>query len=483
MRMPKVNVEVEGGAPTTAWAGLALVITFISSFKIVKRLNENLSLIKQPKPYTNADHVLALVFNLYIGGRHIEDIAELQHSPAICRMLGAERLPDPTTAGDFLRRFDERDEHNLLSLRDVGDGIQEDVWKELVKRFGRKTGKRGRRKRKLPLATVDLDGHIEEELGVTKEGADFSYNGKWGFQPLLITLAQFSEILWIMNRPANGRSSENVAEALDKVLPRLKSYFERILVRGDSDFDRSDIRAICRAHGAYTAFVGRDNREARTKLAMSVEEHQWRPFLSKAERQRRQRRTGPRKKKPNRRRQRARQRGYKELYQAREWMSEQFFSPPYEDESYRLVFRRQLIEHREGQIHMFDEYRYWSIVTDLPLEMTTAEVIDETYQRCDQENLIEQLGSAVAAWNMPVAEFLGNCAWLEIARLAWNLGKWIALLSLPFEVVRWEWKRFRRAFVHIVGQVLVGGHRVTTRISTSHRHWSTFVEALNRLQT
>jgi hypothetical protein len=67
-----------------------------------------------------------------------------------------------------------------------------------------------------------------------------------------------------------------------------------------------------------------------------------------------------------------------------------------------------------------------------------------TYERCDQENVIEQLGSGLAAWRMPVAEFDGNSAWLEIARLAWNLGKWIAQLALPDEVVRWEWKRFAR---------------------------------------
>jgi len=46
--------------------------------------------------------------------------------------------------------------------------------------------------------------------------------------------------------------------------------------------------------------------------------------------------------------------------------------------------------------------------------------------------------SGIAGWRMLVREFAGNCAWLEIARLAWNLGKWIAMLALPDEVVRWE---------------------------------------------
>jgi len=43
------------------------------------------------------------------------------------------------------------------------------------------------------------------------------------------------------------------------------------------------------------------------------------------------------------------------------------------------------------------------------------------------------MGSGVALWRMPVAEFDGNSAWLEIGRLAWHLGKRIAQLVLPAE--------------------------------------------------
>jgi hypothetical protein len=479
MTLPKPHFEVEDGAPMTMWGGLALVLAFVKSFDVVKRLNEALSLLKVWLPYSEADHVLALTYSLYVGGRHLEDMADLQQNEAVLRMTGACRLPDPTTAGDFLRRFDELDRKNLRALERTGNDIQEDVWKRLQKR-------RARGCKKLPLATVDLDGHIEQELGVQKQGADFSYKGTWGFQPLAITLAQTGEVLKLRNRPANGRSSDGAARDLDEVLPRLEPYFERILVRGDSDFDRQDIRAVCRKHGAYFAFVGRDNSTNRTRQAMMIEEARWRPYLSRVERRERARRHGPgyrpREKKPNRRRMRARQRGYTELRQVRQWITEQRWEPEGEDASYRIVFRRQLVEHREGQVHMFDEHRYWSVVTDLPLEMTTAEVIDATYQRCDQENIIEQLGSGVAAWRMPVAEYLGNCAWLEIARLAWNIGKWIAVLALPAEVTRWEWKRFRKAFVFVIAAVVKKGRQILTRIFTSHRHWPMLVEALGKLQ-
>jgi hypothetical protein len=106
--------------------------------------------------------------------------------------------------------------------------------------------------------------------------------------------------------------------------------------------------------------------------------------------------------------------------------------------TYRLVIRRQLIENHEGQQYLFDEYRYRYVVTNLPASMSTQNVVDLTYERCDQENIIQQLGAGIAAWRMPVAEFDGNSAWLEIARLAWNIGKWIAQLALPDDGVRWH---------------------------------------------
>lgn len=92
-------------------------------------------------------------------------------------------------------------------------------------------------------------------------------------------------------------------------------------------------------------------------------------------------------------------------------------------------------------------------------------MIDLAYQRCDQENVIAELGEGISGWRMPVAEFVGNSAWLEIARLAWNLGKWIAQLALPAEVVRWEWKRFRRHFVYLAAKVVRIGRQTVVRLA------------------
>ena len=210
MTLPKPHLEVQDEAPVTMWGGLALVIGFIKEMKVVQRLNASLDLLKLWLHYSEADHVLAQAFNLYVGGRCLEDMAELQNNEAVLRMTGACRLPDPTTAGDFLRRFDEVDRKNLRALRRTVDGIQEVVWEKLRKRsVGRS------KKKKMSLATVDLDGHIENELGVQKQGADFSYNGKWGFQPGGKGVPGVSQITPTKGYPAAAAGDEPVVDEGD----------------------------------------------------------------------------------------------------------------------------------------------------------------------------------------------------------------------------------------------------------------------------
>ena len=314
-------------------------------------------------------------------------------------------------------------------MRRANDEAQSQAWRKLAQRGGKRT-----RKRKL--AIVDLDGHVKTLYGVQKEGADF-FKGTWCYQPLVATLAQSGECLGIRNQPGAVRASSGAPELLNSTLPRTRQHFVDVLVRGDSDFDRADVRNPCERHGAHFAFVGREFRN-RPRIAESIPENRWTPFRTRAHRGRIEASKRPglerRRKKPNRRKRLARQRNFTEKRLVKQWIAE----APGSAMTYRLVIRRQLIENYEGQRYLFDEYRYRYIVTNLPASTSTRDVVDLTYERCDQENIIQQLGAGIAAWRMPVAEFDGNSAWLEIARLAWNIGKWIAQLALPDEGVRWH---------------------------------------------
>jgi len=476
MRMPKLHTEVDDHSPVTSYGGLILFSEFVRRFKVAEKIDDNVEVLKLHLPYLESDHILAQAANLYVGGTCIEDMANLQNSEAVRRLFGACRLPDPTTAGDFLRRFDDRyNPGSLDGLRRAVDEVQDAVWKRLAKKEG---------SRKRECAVLDIDGHTKKLYGAQKEGADFSREGTWSYHPLLISMAGTGECLAVMNRPGNLRSSNGAAEVLDGTLERVGQRFQSILVRADSDYERKDILQTCQRHGAYFALVGRAFRN-RPGIAESIPEQEWIPFTTRAERQKEERRkkgATSRRRRGNLRRERARERGYKDLYLAGQWVAEVPWTPKGLEEPCRLIIRRQLIEHRRGQQFLFTDYRYRYVLTNLPPSWSAQAVIDATYERCDQENVIEQMGSGLAAWRMPVGEFAGNSAWLEIARLAWNIARWVAQLALPAEVIRWKWKRFRQAFVYLTAHVIKGGRQIWVRLSDSHRFTDTLIAAHQRIQ-
>ena len=63
--------------------------------------------------------------------------------------IGAERIPDPTTAGDFCRRFCS---HHIQRLQEALDEVRVDVWKEQEASF-------------FAQATIDMDGTIIQTTG------------------------------------------------------------------------------------------------------------------------------------------------------------------------------------------------------------------------------------------------------------------------------------------------------------------------------
>lgn len=472
MRHPLLHLESDPRGEITHYGGLVLAQQFVRRFGVAKRIDESLELFKRHAPYQESDHVLALAYTLYTDGTCLEDQAGLQGSEAVRRLVGACRIPDPTTAGDFLRRF--RAAQDVGQLSAVTDEVEEAVWSKLSRKVRRQ-------RKKHEYALVDLDGHIKPLYGVQKEGADFSYDKRWSYQPLVVTLGGSGECLKVVNQPGSARSSDAAAKALEDVLPLVKRHFQNAIVRGDTDFDRSDVFNAAIDAGAYFAIGGRlhPNRAA---LAQAIGAARWKPFVPRADREQP---SGPARhgRTANCRQQKAAARGYRTLRTVKQWVSEIAYQPAGLDCACRMIVRRVLIEQTDGQGALFEHYRYRLVLTNLPRSYTAGQIVDISYQRCDQENVIEQFGHGIAGWRMPVAEFIGNSAWLEIARLAWNLGKWIAQLALPGEVVRWEWKRFRRHFVYIAAKVLKTGRRLVVRLAGSHRYLPDILTAHARLQT
>jgi hypothetical protein len=194
--------------------------TLVGRLGLEKAINQQVPLLATHVPYFESDHVLNIAYNVLTGGTCLEDIEPLRQDETYTKSLSAERLPDPTTAGDFLRRFDET---SLLALQESFNQTRQKVWAKQDKSFHQQ-------------AILDVDGALAPTSGECKAGMDLSYNGIWGYHPLILSLAHTREVLYLVNRSGNQTSSSGAAEWIDRAIAQVAGRFQKVWLRGDTDF-------------------------------------------------------------------------------------------------------------------------------------------------------------------------------------------------------------------------------------------------------
>ena len=449
----RIQYEVAGRTQAIGCGGLGMLQGVVEATGLREYLDGGVHVLRRHLPYSESDHVLSQVYMLLTGGTCLEDLELRRSDEGYLDALGARRLPDPTTAGDFLRRFDEQ---NILALMEAANRARSKVW-------------RTRPKSERRLATIDVDGTIVETLGECKEGMDVSYDGRWGFAPLVVSLANTQEALYVVNRPANRPSHDGAAAWMDRAIECVQQRcgFEKVRLRGDTDFSLT--ANFDRWSQAGVEFVfGIDAHPSFVKRAKSLPEGAWKP-LERKPRKRPKRRPAPRVKPTV-----VERRGFRDLDLAEEHVAEVEYRPQKAKKTYRMVILRKRIKVRQGQLQLTDEIRYFFYVTNIEKKLLgPAGVVRENNARCHQENLIEQLKNGIHAMRMPARELNANWTYLVIGTIAWNLKAWAALL-LPAELgarafLGMEMRRFLNEVILLPAQILRSGRRLVFRLLAINR--------------
>ena len=217
----KVHYEIGANPDVMSYGGIASMHRLVTKLGLSEQIDARLHLLKVHLPYHESDHVLNLAYNVMCGGTRLEDIERRRHDTAYMNALGTELIPDPTTAGDFCRRFSEED---VITLMECVNAVRPQLWQ------GRGRDLLG------PVAYLDVDGTMAPTTGEKKAGMDISHKGIWGYAPLIVSLANTQEVLYVVNRPGNVPSHTDAAGWIDKAIAHVTPHAPRVCVRGDTDF-------------------------------------------------------------------------------------------------------------------------------------------------------------------------------------------------------------------------------------------------------
>ena len=460
IKPPPATYELAEKPVAVATGGLGMIMELVKQTGLRDEINRAAAVLKFHAPYDEADHVLNIALNLLTGGTCLEHLEQRRNDEAYLNALGAPRIPDPTTAGDFCRRFDD---YTILGLLQAVNRSRRLVWKQQPAEF-------------FAQATIEGDGTMVETCGEKKEGIGMNYKGQWGYHPLIVSLAETQEVLYLANRSGNRPSHEHAAFYFDLAIDECRrAGFKKIVLRGDTDFALTENFDRWDAAGVQFVF-GVDAMPNLEEIAENLDESAW----TELRRQGKPPPDSPRQKRPNHKEAFVQEKGYKNLKLRGEAYAEFDYRPTKCDRSYRMIALRKQIDVEQGQQRLFEEDRYLFYITNAKRsELPARHVVASANDRCNQENTISQL-KACGALTAPLDNLASNGAYMAIASLAWTLKCWAGLMIRPTgrqeqraeqhavrrRVIRMEFATFRNAFVQIPAQVIRSARRLTYRLLT-----------------
>jgi len=457
MSASTIHYELADRTRAIAHGGIGAIHLLAREVGLQRRVDERLGILKQHRPYLDSDHILNIAYNPLCGGRTLDDIELRRNDEAFLDALGAESIPDPTTAGDFCRRFTADDIERLM---EIVNEVRLGVWRRQGSEFTRQT------------ARIDADGSIVETTGECKEGMSLSYKGIWGFHPLMVSLANTGEPLFLVNRTGCRPSHEGAAERFDQAAALCRrAGFADILFRGDTDFSQTQHLDRWSADGVRFIF-GYNAMKNVVQYAEGIPE----PEYGELERRAKQAfGIEPRAKKPRTKEAVVVAKQYKNIKLRSEDVAEFDYQPTACKEIYRVVVVRKNLSVEKGELVLFDDVRYLFYITN-DRDLSAEQVVFESNDRCNQENLIAQLKNGLPSLHAPLNEFNANWAYMVITSLAWNLKAWFALM-LPISsrwrdkheaeretVLRMEFRSFCNAIIQTPAQIVKTGRRLVYRL-------------------
>jgi len=423
---PGHTIKLKGtNEPLTVHTGLSLFYAMAETLQMPKSLDNHVQVKQRDSGYPESEHILALAANAFVGGDFLDDLEALREDDAIKRAIGRKEIPDPTTAGDFCRRFSRG---HILQINKAFAEIEHQVYKQ---------------RKDISDLTIDVDAKVHEVYGKKKQGAAKAYNGVYSLQPMYAFADETDELLHVEVRSGNTHPGAKAVSYLRRLAKKIPSSVEKIYLRSDSAFYNREVVEFCEEKG-WEFSITADQTAALLRAINALAPDAWHQDTENAER------------------------AYGEFtYNPVKWKKES-----------RYLVRREREKEKHGQKGLFEKYSYYVVVTNKEGEVKPLMKAHAGRGRCEKR--IAQFTNEFLS-HLPLGEFMANWVYLLCAQLAYNLSLWIRDLVLPKSYRKKHIKRIRRTIGLIASKVVSGGRQITLRISLLHHWWRDFVQAWERI--
>jgi hypothetical protein len=405
----------------TSHAGTVLLHDFAQRLGVEGLLDEELRVKTRERGYGESEAMSGLLYNLILGGEHLSDLEVLRGDPGTQELLAAAAILAPTTAGEFLRKFD---------IGDVRD----------LQRVHLRLQARVRPHQRATTCTIDLDSSIYEQVSTRKEGSTKAYNGEIGYHPLLAFWAEEGELLFSHLRRGSAHTARNVLWFLRQTLKRVPETAVKKL-RADSGFYSKGVVGWCEAEG-FIFTITADQTAPLLEAITAVPERRWHPLPE---------------------------------YELAE-VTELRYQPTGWSHPYRYVIKREVAETKAGELY----WKYHATVTNEE-DLGAGEVVVWHLQHAAMENAIKEHKSGFGLEKLPTQKFHANWAYLLIGQLAFNLVAWFKRLVLPASYHRTTIKTIRHHLLNLAGKIVHTARRCFLMLSDQYRYQAVWRFAIDRL--
>jgi len=405
----------------TSHAGIVLLHDFAQRLGVAGMLDEELAVKARERGYPESAAVGSLVYNTLLGGTCLSDLEVLRGDQGTQELVGGARVLAPTTAGEFLRKFDIGDVHDL-------------------QRVNLRLQQRVRPHQAATTCTIDLDSSIYAQASHGKEGSTKAYNGEVGYHPLFAFWAEEGELLFSHLRRGSAHTARNAVWFLRQTRKRVPAGVS-LRLRADSGFYSKAVVKWCEQEGS-TLTITADQTQPLLQAMTALPERCWQPLPE---------------------------------YDLAD-VAELYYQPTGWDHPYRYVVKRELAETKSGELY----WHYHALVTNDDAQPAAA-VLVWHLQHANMENAIKEHKSGFGLEKLPTQRFHANWAYLLIGQLAFNLAAWFKRLVLPPTYHRTTIKTLRYHLLNLAGKIVHTARRCFLVISDCYRYQSVWQFAIKRL--